>query len=60
MENKKTCCKCNSDMIKSYTKGDFSFIGKLNICTGCETERYMCKECGYIEEYGIDFKSKLK
>lgn len=60
MEDKKQCSKCNSEMIKSYIQGDFSFHGKNNELNGCKTEKYMCKKCGYIEEYGIDFKNKLR
>lgn len=57
MERK--CSKCTGEMIKSYIEKDFSFKDKDGACGGCKTEKFMCIECGYIEEYGINFKSKL-
>jgi hypothetical protein len=47
-------------MIKSYIKGNFALVKKDGMLDGVETDRYMCMECGYIEEYAIDPKFNAK
>lgn len=50
MDNKK-CPKCNGEMIKASIKGHFSGFRNDEVVDGTNTTRYMCKDCGYIEEY---------
>lgn len=49
----KTCPKCNGKMMEGYTNGKFSGVREDGACGGTDTKRYMCKKCGYIEEYAI-------
>ena len=50
------CIRCNGDMIKSYIDGKFSAVRKDGVYDGVTTNRFMCKECGHIEEYAINPK----
>ncbi len=45
------CSKCGGDMLKSYVEGNFSAEREDKVCDGTVTNKYMCKKCGYIEEY---------
>ncbi len=49
----KECPKCNGTMMESYTNGTFCGVREDRVCGGTDTIRYMCKECGYIEEYAV-------
>jgi hypothetical protein len=38
-------------MMESYKKDHFSGITEDEICAGTDTTKYMCKKCGFIEEW---------
>lgn len=52
----KICAKCKGEMIPSYNKDKFYGKRYDGVCDGTDSTRYMCKECGYIEEYADDPK----
>lgn len=54
------CSKCNSEMMEGYTERLFSGIRDDGEYSGTETTVYMCKKCGYIEEYAKDPEFYLK
>ena len=43
-------------MLESSVEGSFSAIRNDQLGDGTKTTRYMCKECGYIEEYAMNPK----
>lgn len=47
----KVCPKCGGEMLSSYSRGHFSGMTVNNVCGGTDTTKYMCKKCGYIEEW---------
>lgn len=56
MEDKLLCSKCQGDMLKSCIKGDFTSVCEEGLRVTTFTTKYVCKECGYIEEYVDDPK----
>lgn len=53
MNDKKSCSKCNSEMIKGTESGYFAVIETVNPTKGkvTSTNDFMCKNCGFIEIY---------
>jgi len=54
--DKKQCPKCDNEMMEGTARGNFSGIRNDGVYDGTETTKYMCKECGYIEEWADDPK----
>lgn len=48
---KRLCPKCENEMLESYKKDNFSGVRNDGFYAGTDTTKYMCKACGYIEEW---------
>ena len=60
MKNSNTCPKCKSKNIKRVSGENQSKIGvPTGMLSWAAVSRYVCLDCGYIEEY-IDSKEALK
>lgn len=66
-EKRKVCSKCSGEMIATGSKGKFETSDIKDIVNIpvkgfwgiTNTTKYMCKECGYIEEYADDLSLGL-
>lgn len=53
MKNTQICPKCDSREIKVGKRGGYSAIA-LGFFLGAATDVYVCKSCGYVEEYVVE------
>ena len=50
----KSCPKCSGEMLETKNKGIFIARRNDGLIGETETVKYMCRECGYIEEYAVN------
>lgn len=56
MDKPKACSKCKGEMLESYAAGVFQGERVDRAISKTDTIKYMCRICGYIEEYAEDPK----
>ncbi|NMB32738.1 MAG: hypothetical protein GX992_00640 [Clostridium sp.] len=54
------CTRCNGTMVQGRTKGTFSGTRPDGMAGFTQTIKYMCRDCGRIEERAINAKHLFK
>ena len=55
-----TCIRCKGTMVRGQTKGVFNGTRSDGMAGITQTVKYMCIDCGYIEERAINARHLLK
>ena len=48
------CIKCSGNMVRGLTKGTFTGWRSDGMTGQTQTVKYMCTNCGYIEERAVN------
>lgn len=55
-----TCTRCKGPMVKGRTEGVFSGTRPDGMAGVTQTVKYMCTDCGYIEERAVSARYLAK